>query len=83
MKSLKYTIIKTRKQYIEYCNIVEALFTSDNKMMSDETWLNAKEMKRMKIIDKIINTNKKVELVLSNEIEERYAICNNILKNKN
>lgn len=36
MKSLKYTIIKTRKQYNEYCKIVEEVIKQDSKNMSDE-----------------------------------------------
>jgi HTH-type transcriptional regulator/antitoxin HigA len=36
MKSLKYTIIKTKRQYNEYCNIIEELLTQDNKIISDE-----------------------------------------------
>lgn len=53
-----------------------------DKMMNDETWLDAKEMKKLGIIDKIINTNKEVELELSNETADLYAVCNNVLKNK-
>lgn len=36
MKTLKYTIIKTKRQYNEYCNIIEELLTQDNKNISDE-----------------------------------------------
>ena len=36
MKTLKYTIIKTKRQYNEYCNIIEELLTQDNKIISDE-----------------------------------------------
>jgi HTH-type transcriptional regulator/antitoxin HigA len=33
---IKYTIIKTKRQYNEYCNIIEELLTQDNKIISDE-----------------------------------------------
>jgi HTH-type transcriptional regulator/antitoxin HigA len=36
METLKYTIIKTKRQYNEYCNIIEELLTQDNKNISDE-----------------------------------------------
>ncbi|MCK4678184.1 MAG: helix-turn-helix domain-containing protein [Bacteroidales bacterium] len=36
MKSLKYTVIKTKKQYNEYCNVLEELLTQDKKVLSDE-----------------------------------------------
>ena len=36
MKTLKYTIIKTDKQYNEYCNILEKLLHQDEKALSDE-----------------------------------------------
>ncbi len=36
MKSLKYTVIKTKKQYNEYCNVPEELLTQDKKVLSDE-----------------------------------------------
>ena len=36
MKSLKYTLIKTEKQYTEYCNILEELVFQDKKELSDE-----------------------------------------------
>lgn len=36
MKTLKYTIIKTKKQYNEYCHILENLTFSDEKEYEDE-----------------------------------------------
>ncbi len=36
MKLLKYTVIKTKRQYNEYCNILEELLTQDKKVLSDE-----------------------------------------------
>lgn len=36
MKSLKYTIIKTGKQYNEYCNAIEELLAQNKKALSDE-----------------------------------------------
>lgn len=36
LKTLKYTIIKTKKQYKEYCNILEDLILLDNKSIKDE-----------------------------------------------
>ena len=36
MEALKYTIIKTDKQYSEYCNILEKLLHQDEKALSDE-----------------------------------------------
>ncbi|MCB0395554.1 MAG: helix-turn-helix domain-containing protein [Flavobacteriales bacterium] len=36
MKQLKYTIIKTRKQYNDYCRILEDLISQDKKVLSDE-----------------------------------------------
>ena len=36
MESLKYTIIKNRKQYNEYCNILEELIVVDSKNTKDE-----------------------------------------------
>ena len=36
MNTLKYTIIKTEKQYSQYCNILEKLLTSTNNLFSDE-----------------------------------------------
>jgi len=36
MKSLKYTIIKTGKQYNEYCNIIEDLLVQNKKVLADE-----------------------------------------------
>ena len=41
MKSLKYTIIKTKRQYNNYCRIIEELLTQDNKFKSDEIELLA------------------------------------------
>ncbi len=39
MKSLKYTIIKTGKQYNEYCNALERLLFQEDKALYDETEL--------------------------------------------
>lgn len=36
MGKLKYTVIKNRKQYDEYCNILEELISKDNDKFSDE-----------------------------------------------
>lgn len=36
MKKLKYTIVKTKKQYNEYCNILEKLLIQTNIETSDE-----------------------------------------------
>lgn len=36
MKSLKYTLIKTEKQYDEYCKILEELVIRDNDDLTDE-----------------------------------------------
>ncbi len=36
MKTLKYTIIKTKKQYNKYCDILENLTFSDEKEYEDE-----------------------------------------------
>ncbi len=39
MKELKYRIIKTKKQYNEYCNILENLVLLNNKAEEDEVEL--------------------------------------------
>jgi len=39
MESLKYSIIKTEKQYETYCNILEELLVQDKNSLSDETEL--------------------------------------------
>lgn len=39
MESLKYSIIKTEKQYEVYCNILEELLVQDKNSLSDETEL--------------------------------------------
>ena len=36
MELLKYTIIKSRKQYDKYCNVLENLIVADNKNIQDE-----------------------------------------------
>lgn len=36
MKTMKYTIIKTRKQYNLYCNILEALIQNETSNLKDE-----------------------------------------------
>ena len=36
MKSLKYTVIKKKEQYDEYCNILEELLIQDNEVLSEE-----------------------------------------------
>lgn len=36
MEKLKYTVIKNRKQYDEYCNILEKLISKDDDKFSDE-----------------------------------------------
>ncbi len=36
METLKYTIIKTKKQYNNYCNILESLVIRNNKVDKDE-----------------------------------------------
>ncbi|MCF6297704.1 MAG: helix-turn-helix domain-containing protein [Flavobacteriaceae bacterium] len=36
METLKYVIIKTKKQYNEYCNTLENLVMTNNKVDSDE-----------------------------------------------
>ena len=36
MRSLKYTIIKTERQYNEYCNALEKLLVQDKNTFSDE-----------------------------------------------
>jgi len=36
MESLKYSIIKTEKQYEAYCNILEELLVQDKNSLSDE-----------------------------------------------
>jgi len=39
METLKYTIIKSKEQYDEYCNILEELIAVDNAEIQDETEL--------------------------------------------
>jgi len=36
MELLKYTIIKSRKQYDKYCNVLESLIVVDSKNVQDE-----------------------------------------------
>ncbi len=36
MEKLKYTVIKSKKQYDEYCNILEELISTDDEKFSDE-----------------------------------------------
>ncbi len=36
MKAIKYTIIKSEKQYIEYCKILENLLAANNPALTDE-----------------------------------------------
>lgn len=36
MEKLKYTVIKSKKQYNEYCNILEELISTDDDKFSDE-----------------------------------------------
>ena len=36
MEKLKYTVIKNKKQYNEYCNILEELISADEDKFSDE-----------------------------------------------
>ena len=36
MKTLKYTVIKTEKQYKEYCTVLEDLVVQDNQEFYDE-----------------------------------------------
>ena len=36
METLKYTIIKSKKQYNQYCNILEELIISDEEKSKDE-----------------------------------------------
>lgn len=36
MEGLKYTIVKTKKQYNEYCEILEGLICTENTDMQDE-----------------------------------------------
>ncbi len=36
MNTLKYTIIKNKKQYSEYCNILENLLSKRNNLLNDE-----------------------------------------------
>ena len=36
MKTLKYTVIKSKKQYNEYCNILEDLIAQNKKALVDE-----------------------------------------------
>ncbi|MCF8297094.1 MAG: helix-turn-helix domain-containing protein [Melioribacteraceae bacterium] len=36
MEKLKYTVIKNKKQYDGYCNILEELISKDDKKFSDE-----------------------------------------------
>lgn len=36
MKTLKYTIIKSEKQYFEYCDILEALLILDKETLEEE-----------------------------------------------
>lgn len=36
MSELKYTVIKTKKQYKEYCDLLEKLIITENKSHSDE-----------------------------------------------
>lgn len=36
MSELKYTVIKTKKQYKEYCDLLEELIITENKSHSDE-----------------------------------------------
>jgi len=36
METLKYSIIKTEKQYNNYCNVLEGLLVQDKKKLSDE-----------------------------------------------
>ena len=39
METLKYTVIKTKKQYDEYCNILENLMLADTKIYGEEVEL--------------------------------------------
>ena len=36
MKTLKFTIIKSQKQYDKYCDILEGLVIEDNQKLQDE-----------------------------------------------
>ena len=36
MEKLKYTVIKSQKQYDKYCNILEELISADDNKLSDE-----------------------------------------------
>ncbi|TFH21140.1 MAG: ArsR family transcriptional regulator, partial [Bacteroidia bacterium] len=36
MKTLKYTVIKTREQYFDYCRILEDLVFQENDELDDE-----------------------------------------------
>lgn len=36
MKTLKYTVIKSKKQYNAYCNIIEDLIAQNKKALADE-----------------------------------------------
>ena len=36
MNTLKYTLIKTKEQYLKYCNILEELVIQDSEDLSDE-----------------------------------------------
>ncbi len=36
MKKLKYTVIKNRKQYDKYCDLLEELITRDDRKLQDE-----------------------------------------------
>jgi len=41
METLKYTLIKTKKQYNQYCNLLEKLIEQNNKAVFDEVELLA------------------------------------------
>ncbi len=39
MATIKYTVIKSEKQYFEYCNTLEELFDKEQKVVQDEVEL--------------------------------------------
>ncbi len=36
MSSLKYTVVKTKEQYFEYCRILEDIVFQENEQLDDE-----------------------------------------------
>jgi len=95
MKTLKYKLIKSQKQYNQYCDILEDWCSTDAKKSNDEIELLSlliseyndrimdqyqAEMNPVELLIDLIKENELTQLELSKKIEVSPQLLNDVIK---